>query len=356
MIEVAILKDSINSATDDRLTTFEVTFPRFINAEILRHRMLSFNSASSRAIPSEKLVASVERDPAEPVFWGANQKGMQASSELKNDTVEEGWFWFGELGEVPLESGANYSADHQMWSRGRLDSAKKLWFSAGKSMVAVARRLNDLGLHKQIANRILEPWQNITMIISGTEWENFFRLRASAMAQPEFRALAEEMLEAYNRSLPEVCSPVTPSFSSSPAAFTEDTAVRDSWHVPFEDRMPPGIENYDKLKIAVARCARVSYLAQDGTIDVAKDFELFDRLTTSGHWSPCEHVAFAMPHSRFHGNFKGWMQLRKLFQGENQRDHRVVKRRVVDGIVLPGPTPEERNTPPKGAAPVSSTP
>ena|SRR3990172_10692569 len=66
----------------NRLTTMEITYPRFVHSELMTHRMFSRNAASSRAIPISKMIEAVERDPVIPVWWGKNQSGMQARKEL----------------------------------------------------------------------------------------------------------------------------------------------------------------------------------------------------------------------------------------------------------------------------------
>lgn len=258
-----IIADSVSPA-GKRLTTFEVTYPRFVHAELLTHRMLSRNSSSSRAIPVKKLMDQVLNDPVMPVYWGSNKPGMQAG---------------GELGGAPL------AASRDEWLRAR-DHA-----------VQHASALEGLGLHKQIANRLLEPWMFITVLVSATEWENFFRLRCHPAAQPEIRHIAEMMRSAYDASTPVLMHP-------------------GAWHAPFfkhTDLRGGDVEaqEQDVLKICVARCARVSYLTHDGQHDPAKDVALADSLATNGHWSPFEHVAQALddPNERV-GNFLGWRQLR----------------------------------------------
>lgn len=318
MSEAQIIKDSINSATDDRLTTYVVSFPRFINAEVLRHRMLSFNSASSRAIPTSKIIKDIKDNPAMPVFWGKNQSGMQAYDEL-DDTVKKHYVWKKSYSSV---YGVGFS-DEAITDK---EYAKKCWLDARDDMVNAAENLTKLGLHKQIANRIIEPWQNITLIISGTEWENFFKLRADRYAQPEFRELAYKMLELYNKNIPIIKNP-------SESRWFAETVQGDS-HIPYEDNMPNGVTGLGAVRVAVARCARVSYLTQDGEIDLAKDYELYDRLIAGGHFSPCEHIAFPSKESKFYGNFKGWVQYRKTLTNENSSDSRVIKRKVIDGKVM----------------------
>jgi thymidylate synthase ThyX len=270
MIKAEIICDSIGSH-GKRLTTFVLTYPRFVHAEFMTHRMISKNSASSRAIPSARMIEDVLENPAEPVFWGKNQAGMSAAEAL--DDEREG-------------------------------QARASWSTACLNAVHVARALNEIGLHKQIANRVLEPWFHMRVIASATEWENFFFLRSHPAAQPEIQALSDAMLFQYvNRS------PV----SKQPG----------EWHLPFIDEERDRALNIQmKLRLSVARCARVSYLNHDGTpAPVEKDIELFERLTTSrpGHWSPTEHQAECLEMNVPSGNFRGWLQYRKFFAGEHTR-------------------------------------
>jgi thymidylate synthase ThyX len=137
----------------------------------------------------------------------------------------------------------------------------------------------------------------MTTLVTATEWQNFFSLRAHRDAQPEFHHLAVLMLEAYVGSTPEA------------KAFGE-------WHIPFGDRMPEGTGLSDRLKIATARAARVSYLTMEGQINVEKDIALHDSLSQNGHWSPFEHACMAAPKGS--GNFVGWQQYRHTFRGENR--------------------------------------
>lgn len=272
MITAKILADSL-AANGSRLTTFELSYPRFIHAQLLTHRLFSRNSASSRAIPTRTLLSRIEDDPVMPVHWGKNQRGMQAFEEL---------------------SGITRTA------------AEDEWLRAADNAVESARKLLALGVHKQIANRIVEPWMVITTILSATEWDNWYHLRG-ADAQPEIARLATLMAQCQNESEPVKKGP-------------------GEWHLPLvetEDGSDPlyvdptEAPGDDLLKISTARCARVSYLTHDGERDLAADIALHDRLRDSGHWSPFEHVA--VPKWRAHrcGNFMGWMQYRKTFSAEH---------------------------------------
>jgi thymidylate synthase ThyX len=266
-----IILDSV-APCGKRLTTMEVTFPRFILAEFNTHRMFSRNSASSRAIPVEKRIAATAEDPFVPEAFTTNQKGMQGGKLLDGD-----------------EAGA----------------ARQGWTRAAQAAIDHARTLAALGVHKQYANRILEPFLWHTCIVSATEWQNFFLLRCSPLAQPEIQCIAEMMRDAYNASNP---------------------SERD-WHMPYisaedwtECRHPHGDFHKEESllrQISVARCARVSYLTHDGKRDREKDMELYEKLATSGHWSPFEHVAQAMSTPERSGNFIGWKQYRKCFTNEN---------------------------------------
>ncbi len=267
-----ILLDSMGPS-GCRLTTWELRYPRIVHAELMTHRLLSRNSASSRAIPNERLIAQVIDDPAMPVWWGKNQSGMQAREALD--------------GEALIEAQAE-------WLRGR-DEA-----------VALSRRLAKTGLHKQIANRVIEPWMFITVIASATEWANWYALRDHPDAQPEIAWVARMMHEAYAASEPR-------------------QLVAGDWHIPLVDNVDEdqlraaGLATAQLCQVGVGRCARVSYLTHDGRRAPEEDIALHDRLAKSspGHWSPFEHVAQALPTAEHSGNFSGFKQYRKTFLGEH---------------------------------------
>jgi thymidylate synthase ThyX len=283
MYSTRILKDSI-APCDKRLTTWELTYPRFVHAELMTHRLFSRNSASSRAIPTERLLARVREDPAMPKWWGKNQAGMQAAEELDPATQQE---------------------------------AERYWLAARDQMLDAVEGLSKLGLHKQLANRLIEPWMFITVIVSATEFGNWFHLRNHRAAQPEIAWVAKSMWEQYNAHKPTY----TP---------------HECWHLPLVDYPDDWlaasviagsvadwvIEGVLK-KVSVGRCARVSYLTHEGKRDLEKDIELHDRLCSGpltgepGHWSPFEHVAAALSEPTRSGNFIGWFQYRKEFTAEH---------------------------------------
>lgn len=262
-----ILADHL-APSGSRLTTFEITFPRIVLAEFNTHRVLSRNSASSRAIPVEKMIDRVRADPFIPTYWGKNQKGMQAEQELD-------------------------AADRH--------DAEYAWRSAAGRALAAAQELLKIGVHKQLVNRLLEPFMWQTVIVTATEWDNFFALRNHADAQPEIREIASRMEELYRSSTPK----------EVPTGY---------WHMPLlNDLEVLRSEGYteDQLRlISVGRCARVSYLTHDGKRDPQADLDLCKRLQASGHMSPFEHVAMARGSKIESGNFRGWTQLRKRLPNE----------------------------------------
>lgn len=269
MIRAKVISDSINP-DGDRLITYEATFNRWILAELNTHRMLSRNSASSRAIPVKRILHQVWSDPAYPIAWGANQAGMQAHSELS------GW---------------------RRWL------ARRLFLSVRIPVLITVWLLSKVGLHKQVANRLLEPWAWHTAIVSGTEFDNFFTLRDHKDAQPEFQMLAREMRIARDLSVPR-------------------RIPWDGWHLPYVASSSMGGPVYgsddpflEGPKVSAACCARVSYVRQNDRKSVEDDVKFTDRLTSSGHYSPLEHPARAQ--RGWHGNYRGWKQLRKFYPGEN---------------------------------------
>jgi thymidylate synthase ThyX len=279
--EVTILADSVASH-GARITTYQLKFPRLILAQFNTHRALSRNASSTRAIPTSKMIEWVKSDPAVPIYWGSNKKGMQAGDELAIGPRAEC------MGEW-------------LWARDRaIESAE---FMLGE------------GLHKQIASRVLEPFAHINVVATATTggWMNFFNLRCHKDAQPEIQRLAVMMARAYWHSAPTILDAC-------------------EWHLPYitpEERedlllcrdssMEDGtISLYRSL--SVARCARVSYLTHDGkpsTTDA--DLALFDSLKESGHWSPFEHQATPKISGKGRsGNFVGWYQYRQEFANQNR--------------------------------------
>lgn len=295
LITARILADSL-APDGTRMTTFEIEYPRFILAELNTHRMLSKNSASSRAIPVKAMHEHMRKSPAQPVHWGKNQPGMQAKEELTGN----------DLGDVQF-----------MWSRAMQDAMH--WAS---------QMSERAGLHKQVANRVTEPWMIMKTVISGTEWANFWWLRAHADAQPEIHELATKMFDAYNKSTPQLLYPT-------------------EWHLPYvkSHRLSSGeliyLDNSDTpitteqaRVISASCCAQVSYRKSDDSYEKAE--KIYRQLIESQpcHASPVEHQATPMQldierwervdgithqdHNGelWSGNLRGWIQFRKLIPNE----------------------------------------
>lgn len=272
-ISAKIVADSISTA-GVRLTTMQLCYPRFIHAEFMTHRAFSRNASSSRAIPVAKMIEQVRNDPAMPIHWGKNQAGMQAREELTG---------------------------HALWQ------AKEIWRNAAKFAATCAESMAKEELHKQCANRILEPFQHINVIVTATEWGNFFALRAHPDAQPEIQALAIVMKAAMNGSTPVVRG-------DNP----EDAM---DWHLPYVSDMERSANLTEPLylaKLSTARNARVSYLTHDGeNPDAAKDVKLHDNLVGAEpiHASPTEHVGYPLVNGEeWDKNFRGWAQYRSTVE------------------------------------------
>lgn len=306
-ITAKVIADSVGPC-NPRLTTLQLRYPKFIHGEFMTHRVFSRNASSSRAIPVERLIKDVIEDPVYPSFWGKNQPGMQAKEEhngLIDLEVEE----FYESKPEEPDSGFRPATRMQAWDWAR-----------GQAIDA-AKAFSKAGYHKQIINRLLEPFCHINVVVTATEWSNFFALRCHPDAQPEMRLLAEKIRFEMAASKPINLEP-------------------GQWHLPYVDFHVGNVSEQDELKIltkvSVARCARVSYLTQDGKQpNMEEDLKLYDRLIDSIplHASPAEHQAtpdeenysqgagggdneWRRPH--LHGNLCGWIQYRKTLLGENQ--------------------------------------
>lgn len=293
------------------LITFQLKYPRFIHAEVMTHRLFSRNASSSRAIPIWKMIENIQTDTAMPIHWGKHQPGMQADEE--HDELVRGVC--GELDMVEnIIDGVSREA---------------AWLYARDRAIEVASAFHEAGYHKQIVNRILEPFMHIDVIVTASGFDNFFWLRRHKDAQPEIKALADTMWEALQASTPRELAP-------------------GEWHLPYvtdEERTrvtdlnmgngnvgeQPFFSEQDLIKMSVARSARVSYLTHDGkNPDFEKDLALYDRLVGSEplHASPAEHQATpdvpiwlenttGWEHSHQSGNFdSGWIQYRKTLPGE----------------------------------------
>lgn len=299
MISAKIIADSI-SKTGVRITTMELEYPRFIHAEFMTHRMFSRNAASSRAIPVDKQRARLMDDPAMPIRWGANQSGMQAKMEDIDDT----------------------------------DAARSLWLTARWAAVEASDKLSDLGLHKQWCNRLTEPFSHIKVVVTSTEWDNFYALRLHPDAQPEIMELARVMKEAHDASIP-----VTLQDGDWHVPYYKNGQWRNSGYVQIGqfsmedlDDKRGGMTLGDALAISASCCAQVSYRTLDDSLEKAK--KIFDRLIVSEpmHASPFEHQATPIPtklgdltnyyqtrgftHRDVNGipwsaNFRGWIQYRQ---------------------------------------------
>lgn len=246
----------------------QVEYALSVHAEHLRHRAYSFSVASARAIPTAKIITKIQTDPFLPVFWGENQPGMAADNEVGPEAIE---------------------------------AAKEAILEHRDNTVRLMEKLAKLGIHKQTVNRFASPFQYVTVIVSGTEWQNFFDLRCHRDAQPEIRKIAEMMQSLY--------------ISNTPVKL----GVGD-WHIPMADDrlelLADGYEIREICRIASARIARISYETHDGKRDPSADLVLSNKLESSKHWSPLEHVAQNQGDDRRYRNFNGWMQLRQVVDGQ----------------------------------------
>ena len=277
--------------TGVRLTTVEVGFPHIILPQVLTHRQFSRNTSSSRAIPTQKLLDHTLKEGFIPSFWGKNQPGMQAEEETDEKVLLYG----------------TYAYDR-----------KQAWTSALVTAYHWAKAFANAGYHKQIVNRLLEPFSWVKMVITATEWENFFNLRLDHAAQPEIQQLAHLINDAISLSHPNIL-------------------LEDEWHLPYvEDLQEHPISV--QLGASTARCARVSYMNHDNsTPDLEKDIALYTDLKKAGHMSPFEHQAKPMYLPKRHeelrpsfimkeqgithvdmdgntwsGNFREWIQHRQI--------------------------------------------
>lgn len=318
MIKATIIADSVSAHTNQRITTFELEYPRFIHSELMTHRQFSRNASSSRAIPIDKMIEQVQNNSAMPIHWGANQSGMQAEKELSYIQKE---------------------------------LANSLWVKAKNNAVSVATEMKKIGLHKQVVNRVLEPFQMMKTLVTATNFDNFFNLRCHKDAQPEIKQLADLMYQAMQKSTPEVLqagewhTPYvhhTRNKDGSLCYFItgEEYDIDDGIWVKTTDYL----DQDQAIKISCSCSAQVSYRKNDTSIE--KALAIYDKLVNSEpvhasafehcatpinpseeeevdehngitHWS-YEKVGF-VPHS---GNFTNWVQYRQLIPNHDCKEYK----------------------------------
>ena len=342
-INAQIVADSVNPQ-GNRIITFLLTYPRFIHGELMTHRMFSRNSASSRAIPFEKMVKMVEEDPFIPIAWQKDHKGMQGTEYFTDESQIKSKIscWLNARDNAVRSARYLNSdlvihkiADEEFISFNQFDEDDIVDLMAEK-------RLENTKVTKQLCNRLLEPFMWHTVLVTATEWDNFFELRCpqyifgkatnkpkiwknkkdaikdfpdwethndlfwrtmnESQAEIHIQALAEAMLGAMNESIP-------------------NQLESGQWHIPFGDRIDYALHKWNFLpnitelwgkdmseygiKVATARCARLSYMTFDGEIDYEKDIKLHDQLLESKHGSPFEHCARAMYNQEYKEFVKG---------------------------------------------------
>lgn len=288
MTEAEIILDSINVVTGDRITTLRVVMPRIILAEVSTHRVvflddmlgaydadipspLTKNSASSRAVPTRKMIDRVVNQPFIPKFRYAS-KGMASGEPVDTET--------------------------QFF-------AQKIVQNALAQMAWATEMLHQYGIEKGQANRYLEPFSYIEVLLTATEWNNFLMLRDHPAAQVEIQEVARAIRAAMDNSTPQ---PLCPG----------------DWHLPYitpDENYDLSIMEWTQQKVSAARCARISYKSFDtgkpSTIE--EDLTLFEKLAGSNprHLAPLEPPAQAQDNRDRYGNFIGFKPLRKImFAGE----------------------------------------
>lgn len=294
MIKATIIAHSKSAVNGKEIVTFELEYPRFIHSELMTHRLFSRNAASSRAIPVAKMIAMVRENPAMPVHWGKNQPGMQAKEECDVKVFVERMFEYHLAQTGDIEQAIALC----------MHTREYAWFLAADCMATYAEEFESAGYHKQIVNRILEPFQWMKTVVTATEFDNWFWLRNHPDAQPEIKELAEKMWEALKASKPVNLQPgewhvpyvavcifdnvVRPVFYSA----TGNLEVIDD--ASGEVRKGTFISWKDALAISSSCCAQVSYRKLDDSLEKAQD--IYKRLVESEpvHASPFEHQATPM--------------------------------------------------------------
>lgn len=260
-----VLADS-TSPHGPRLTTIEATLPRSVAADLLSYRAFSRTMPPNRQLDLKTMIEAVRKDPVNPTLTSLTPKAQL-------------------LGKVE-------------------------WRKALEVAIERAEHLGggDIGMGADVVARLLEPFSWLTIVITSTEWANFFAQRCRPHGQPEIQHLAELMRAAYASSKPE------------------KVAMKE-WHLPYIDESERSTPVEKLRMVSIVRCSRVSALNAEGQRDAEADLALYDKLIgdgdAGGNWSPFEHVATPADDVKFYGNLRGWRQFRKNFPQENISEYRA---------------------------------
>jgi hypothetical protein len=344
VFEAKVILDSV--CDGQRLTTMQVTHPRIVHAEFMTHCMFARNASSSRAIPFKKTVQWVMEDPFIPDHWGINQSGMQALAELtglKRAKAVSKWLEArdqavriaSEMASADKCSKCSGVGSYQPYRnlQGLTADEIRTELAASKTITCEDCGGDGLGLnvHKQIVNRLIEPWSWITVCVTGdaSAWSNYFALRCHPDAQPDIQKQAYLAQKAYFDSTPQQLQPGewhTP-YIQGPREHTEilNWAIQNvpalshrQTEFGFWTAEEEQLGWKSVVEISTGRCARTSYLTQEGTRDFGEDVKLHDRLRyhTPMHASPFEHVCMAVGNKERYAKYTGWKAYRHFISNE----------------------------------------
>ena len=315
-IKAEIVAHSKRANTNEEIITYKLTFPRIILSEINTYKQIEKNTSSSRAIPFEKMVEVVEKEPFVPLAFQTHHKGMQ---------------------------GKEYITDSK-----EVDYLEFKWLIAKDAAIESAYQLYNNGVTKQLSNRILEPWMWVTQLATGTResFEHLFNQRCpfyevpyyindpveedkkiemklggcskkdiiehirdyrldtdvlawddlkwlqhnKGQAEIHFMDLAEKMYDALNESTPVIMND-------------------DEWHIPFSERPEfiPEMSLKDKIMLSCAMTARTSYttINDNEVLTLEKAKKIYDKCVESGHFSVVSHCAKCMTDYEYDTWIKG---------------------------------------------------
>lgn len=266
MIQSKIIKDTLNAYSDDRIVTFELVLPKYLVAEVNKHTVLHNSCQSSRAVPVAKMIQSVEENPFIPYYWQKPHKGMQGYEYYTNEN--------------------------------KISQLREEWLNARDNAVITAKKLQN-EVSKQTINRLLEPFMYVKMVLTGTEFGNFFNQRCPIFLNNKGNKVKSRTGLGFGvdftstKGQADIHLQILAEMMHNEMYYNSNP-VESFEHIPYDIGKEYPLEA--RLHYSASQCARISFttITDDKQFSLERNLQLAQGLIVEGHAEPFSHQAIGM--------------------------------------------------------------